>query len=299
MPKIRCPYGLKRRMKVYKIAILGCENSHAEGFLKLIQEDYPDVQVLGVHSEYPGEAEKLQEKFGVPVMASSDALVGQLDGLIVTARHGARHYPLAKPYLDDGIPLFIDKPTTTTEEDARVFAAELSKRDIRDCGGSVLKFAKSIQELKALVKSGEKGQVLGGFFRAPISLENEYGGFYFYSQHLVQMVGEVFGYQPKSVRACQVGEQVSCTIRYEGFDVSAVYLNNCHVYYGAVNFPNEVAAPVTNTAGAATAEFKEYYDLLVGGKMNQSYEDFFGCVFIINAIMRALESGKEEPVGRL
>ena len=49
----------------------------------------------------------------------------------------------------------------------------------------------------------------------------------------------------------------------------------------------------------ATAEFKEYYDLLVGGKMNQSYEDFFGCVFIINAIMRALESGKEEPVGRL
>ena len=46
---------------MYKIAILGCENSHAEGFLKIIQQDYPDVQVLGVHSEYPGEAEKLQE----------------------------------------------------------------------------------------------------------------------------------------------------------------------------------------------------------------------------------------------
>ena len=50
---------------MYKIAILGCENSHAEGFLKIIQQDYPDIQVLGVHSEYPGEAEKLQEKFGV------------------------------------------------------------------------------------------------------------------------------------------------------------------------------------------------------------------------------------------
>lgn len=284
---------------MYKIAILGCENSHAEVFLKIIQQEYPDIQVMGVHSEYPGAAENLQEKFGVPVMASSDALVGQLDGLIVTARHGGRHYPLAKPYLDDGIPLFIDKPTTTTEEDARAFAAELSQRKIQVCGGSVLKFAKSIQELKEQVKSGEKGQVLGGFFRAPISLENEYGGFYFYSQHLVQMFGEVFGYRPKSVRACQVGEQVSCTIRYEGFDVSAVYLDHSSAYYAAVSFPEEVYAPATNTAGAASAEFKEFYDLLIGGKMEQSYEDFFGCVFIINAIVRALESGKEEPVNKL
>lgn len=284
---------------MYKVAILGCENSHAQGFLKIIQQEYPDIQVMGVHSEYPGEAEKLQEMFGVPVMASSDALVGQLDGLIITARHGGRHYPLAKPYLDDGIPMFIDKPTTATEEDARAFAAELRKRNIQVCGGSVLKFAKSIQELKAMVKSGEKGEVMGGFFRASISLENEYGGFCFYSQHLVQMFGEVFGYQPRSVRACQTGEQVSCTIRYDGFDVSAVYLNNCHVYYAAVNFPKEVAAPETNTAGAASAEFKEYYDLLVGGKMEQSYEDFFGSVFVVNAIIRALESGKEEPVNKL
>ena len=155
---------------MYKIAILGCENSHAEAFLKIIQQEYTDIQVMGIHSEYPDAAEKLQEKFGVPVMASSDALVGQVDGLIVNARHGARHYPLAKPYLDDGIPMFIDKPTTNSEEDARAFAAELSKRNIQVCGGSVLKFAKNIQELKELVKSGEKGQAMGGFFRAPIEL---------------------------------------------------------------------------------------------------------------------------------
>ena len=284
---------------MYKIAIIGCENSHAEGFLQIIQREYPDIQVLGVHIEYPGEAEKLHEKFGIPVMASSDALVGQLDGLIITARHGGRHYPLAKAYLNDGIPIFIDKPTTTTEEDARAFAAELSQRGIRVCGGSVLKFAKNIQELKALVNSGEKGTALGGFFRAPVSLQNAYGGFYFYSQHLVQMFGEVFGYQPKSVRACQVGEQVSCTIRYDGFDVSAVYQNNSHVYYAAVNFPQEVAAPPTDTAGIASLEFKEFYDLLAGGEMAQSYADVFGPVFIINAIIRALESGKEEPVNKL
>ena len=284
---------------MYKIAFLGCENSHVKSFLKLIQQDYPDIQVMGVHSEFPGEAEKLQEEFGVPVMASSDALVGQLDGLVINARHGGKHYPLAKPYLDDKIPMFIDKPITATEEDARNFAAELSQRGIQACGGSLLRYPQYIQELKELVKSGEKGEVLGGFFRAPILLESEHGGFSFYGQHLVQMVGEVFGYQPKSVRACRIGGQVSCTIRYDGFDVSAVYLNNSNVYYAAVNFPKEVFAPVASAAGAVNREFKEFYDLLIGGEMQQSYEELFAPVFIMNAIERAMESGQEEPVNKL
>ncbi len=284
---------------MYKIAILGCENSHAKKFLQIIQQEYPDIQVLGVHSEYPGEGEKLGEMFGIPVMDSSDALVGQLDGLVITARHGARHYPLAKAYLDDGIPMFIDKPVTVSEEDARDFACELSNRGIRVCGGSMLKHAGYIQELKSLVRSGKKGEVLGGFFRAPIKLENEYGGFSFYAQHLIQMVGEVFGYQPESVKASQAGEQVNCIFRYRGVTVSAVYQNESYVYYAAVNFPNKIAADEVELTGAANGEFREFYDLLAGGKMQQSYEDFFAPVFIMNAMERAMKSGKEEPVGTL
>lgn len=284
---------------MYKIAIIGCENSHAKTFLKIIQQEYPDVQVLGVHSEYPGAAEKLREEFGVPVMASCDALVGQLDGLVITARHGARHYPLTKAYLDDGIPMFIDKPVTVSEEDAREFAAELTRRGIRVCGGSMLKHAGYIQELKSLVRSGKKGEALGGFFRAPIKMENEYGGFYFYAQHLIQMVGEVFGYQPKTVNACQAGEQVSCIFRYEGVTVSAVYQNESYVYYAAVNFPKKIAADEVELTGAANREFGEFYDLLTGGKMQQSYEELFAPVFIMNAITRSLESGKEESIGKL
>lgn len=159
---------------MYKIAIIGCENSHAQGFLKVIQQSYPDMQVLGVHSEYPGEAEKLH-----------------------------------------------------------------------------------------------------------------------------QMVGEVFGYQPKAVRACRNGNQVSCLIRYENFDVSAQYHDNSHVYYAAVNFPKELAAPDMDLSGATGLEFAEFYKLLTGGEMEQSYEDLFGPVFMFNAIARALESGREEPVNRL
>ena len=49
-----------------KIAILGCENSHANNFLKFIKtkEEFKDIEVIGVYSDDLPAAEKLREKFG-------------------------------------------------------------------------------------------------------------------------------------------------------------------------------------------------------------------------------------------
>ena len=285
---------------MFKIAILGCENSHANNFLKAIREEnYEDIQVLGVFSEYEGAAEKLHAEFGVPVMDRADALVGQLDGLIITARHGDKHFEYAKPYLADGIPMFIDKPATCTESDAREFARLLESRNIPISGGSTLKHAQYIQELKQMVASGELGAPLGGFFRAPVNLKNEYGDFFFYAQHLVQMVCELFGYDPKAVRACRNGDQVTCTIRYDNFDVTGVYLEHSYVYYAAVNFERHMEGSVFDLNGAASREFHDFYHILQGKPQTQSYEDFFAPVFIMNALERAMLSGSEETVNRM
>ena len=106
-----------------KIAILGCENTHAKAFLKYIteNEEFSDIEVFGVYSDDPEASKALHDTFGVPIMESYDAAVGQIDGLIVTARHGASHYKFAKPYIESGIPFFIDKPITISEEEAITF----------------------------------------------------------------------------------------------------------------------------------------------------------------------------------
>ena len=78
---------------MYKIAILGCENSHANNFLRLIADGaYPEIEVIGIYSNEPEAAAAIHEEFGVHVMESYDELVGKLDGLIITARHGDNHY---------------------------------------------------------------------------------------------------------------------------------------------------------------------------------------------------------------
>ena len=285
---------------MFKIAILGCENSHADGFLKAIRDEkLEDIQVMGVYSCFPGEAEDLHETFGVPVMENYDDLVGQLDGLIITARHGANHYKYAKPYLNDGIPLFIDKPITVTEEDARAFFKDLVTRGIPVCGGSSLKHAQYIQELKQLVASGEKGKVMGGFFRMPLDINSEHGGFYFYAQHLVQSVCEVFGYYPKAVRACRSGDQISCIFRYEDFDVTGLFVNQDYCYYASVHFPKTTEGSMLTLGNVTAKEFHDFYDLLQGKPQTQSCGDLFAPVFIMNAIDRALQSGQEEPVHKM
>ncbi|MBR5518890.1 MAG: Gfo/Idh/MocA family oxidoreductase, partial [Clostridia bacterium] len=180
---------------MYKIAILGCENSHANAFLDLIIKDkvYTDIEVLGVYSDDIEAANKLKDTYGVYVAESYDEFAGKVDGIVITARHGDNHYKYAKPYIASGIPMFIDKPITVTEKDAEDFKAELIKNNVKVSGGSSLKHPEVFAEFKKIIADKTYGEVFGGMFRAPVSLENDYGNFYFYSQHLVQMVCEVFG----------------------------------------------------------------------------------------------------------
>ena len=84
-----------------KIVILGCENSHADIFLGFIKNDmkFSDIEVSGVYSDEKSAAEALSEKYGVKVMNAYDEAVGEIDGVIVTARHGNNHYKYAAPYI--------------------------------------------------------------------------------------------------------------------------------------------------------------------------------------------------------
>lgn len=287
---------------MYRIAILGCENTHAAGFLKAMKEEgIDDVEVVGVYSHQPEAAEKLNADFGVPVLDNYDSAVGKVDGVIITARHGDRHYMYAKPYISSGIPMFIDKPITIKESEACEFVTLLKENGCRITGGSMCIYSDYVQELKAMKASGEYGNVLGGYLRAPLMSGSEHGGFYFYSHHLVHVMCELFGYYPNSVIAHRCGDAVNITVRYDGYDVNAVYADNSasnNVYYAGINFEKKVAADNCGLNNCASRELHTYLDLLRGGDMKLSYSDVFAPVYILAAIDRAMQSGKEEIINR-
>ena len=282
-----------------RIAILGCENSHADAFLRFIKEkeEFSDVAVVGVYSDDTAAAEALNAKYGVPVMAHFADAVGKIDGLIITARHGDNHYKYAKPYISSGIPMFIDKPITISESEALDFMRELRDNGVKISGGSSLKQDECVRRLRDDALAETDGRTVGGYVRAPIMMENKYGGFYFYSQHLVEMVCSIFGRYPESVEARRNGAQIHVLFHYADYDCVGLYCDNGSLYYAArmaEKGSSGYSIPATNDWYCE--ELREFYAILTGAMESASYEDFISPVFIMNAIERSLDSGREEAV---
>lgn len=283
-----------------KIVMLGCENSHVKTFLKIMNatpEKYRDIEVIGVYSEDAEAMQMMNEMFGVPMMQSFDEAVGVADGVVVTARHGGKHYPYAKPYIQSGVPMFIDKPITISEGEAIDFMRECRDAGVRLTGGSCCKYAAAVAELSDIMKQGEMGKVCGGTVRAPIDLENPYGGFYFYSQHLVEMVSVLFGHYPKSVCAFRNEDKVTVVFRYDGYDVVGLFVEKSKLYSVSASFVSSTTTLEADIGNACfVGEFDEFCSLLRGGEQKQTYHEFIAPVFVLNAIDRSLSSGKEERV---
>ena len=56
--------------------------------------------------------------------------------------------------------------------------------------------------------------------------------------------------------------------------------------------------PINGSNPCFRVEFAGFYGLLHGEKQRLSYEDFIAPVFVLNAIQRSLDSGKEEKVNK-
>ena len=79
--------------------------------------------------------------------------------------------------------------------------------------------------------------------------------------------------------------------------MNGTFCDKMYTYYAARYAQNGVeGGPVCITEEASYQEVEDFYRLLLGEEQRVSYEDFISPVFIMNAIVRAMESGREEPV---
>lgn len=287
---------------MYRIGILGAENSHAEAFTRLFNRPdeqgamrYPDCRVVAVGGHDPEQNERLYKAFDLEFPAEGPAdMMGRVDAVMVTARDGKYHLEFALPFVEAGIPTFVDKPFTVSEEEALRIARAALKSGTPICGGSSVKYAYDVRMLRHTVRSCPE-EVRGGSVAAPLNMVNPYGGFYFYSSHLAEISLSLFGI-PASVAAFQSGNNVTAVARYDGYCVSNHFIDDLNAYYAAVYCKGRVCERNIDISLCYRHECDEFAAMLRSGKSNQSMEELIAPVFYLNAVARSYQSGTEQAV---
>lgn len=287
-----------------KVAILGIENSHAWSFAGSLagfdgKKTYDDIELVGFYADLNAEDGKIgaaELKKVTPVNYFAECpceFADKVDGVMVTARHGKNHLPFARPYLEKGLPVWVDKPLTASVEDALELVKLAKEHNAPVTGGSSLVFAKEIVEMASFVKE-HRSEITGAHVTAPIDLVNNYGNFWFYSAHLVQMIIAVFGPEIRTVNAKYFENHVEASYKYDDLTVTAYFGTGytVTVYKGGY----EAKCSNVTLGGCYDAELHEFYQMIKTGEGVQDYREFIAPVFVIDATIKSFQENRTVEV---
>jgi virulence factor len=187
-----------------KFGLLDFDTSHAVEFTKrLNHRDIAEDQwvdggkvVIGCPGEsklsperIPGYTEAMK-KLEVPLVDKPTDMIGKVDVMLVEAVDGSVHYDRAKPFLEAGIPCYVDKPFTCSVADARKIVDLAAKKKLPLFSSSSLRFA---PELVAYVADEKHGKILGAVTYGPASLHERNPGLFHYGIHAVEVLYTLMG----------------------------------------------------------------------------------------------------------
>lgn len=284
---------------MFRIGIIGTENSHATDLARRINLPdgegnftYPDCRVTLVWGHYPEDNERIARDFDCAVASGIDEMVANVDAVLITARDGKFHAEFARTFIEAGKPTFIDKPFTVDVNEARELVELAKKKGVPLCGGSTLKYADAVEELKAYAETAPE-KILGGSVYAPVVMNSEYSGFFFYSPHLAEMTLEIFGYAPKAVTAVKNAGGVCAMVDYGDFIVANHFGSGAGDYCASVYSANGSDVRKVDLSMIGAKNCAAFVNMLRTGHMPRTYEELLAPVVYLNAVKKAYETGEK------
>jgi len=148
-------------MKKIKLAFVGCgaitRNAHLPAGLRS-----PMADVFALVDAHVDNARELGRMYGLDTIVTGDIaeVIDGADGFVLATPNDT-HYPIAEQILSRGKPVLIEKPITTTYDDA-VELCELADREGTFISvGYRYRFFPSVQFLKKLLDDNYFGRVVG------------------------------------------------------------------------------------------------------------------------------------------
>ena len=198
-----------------RFGLVGVNTSHAGVFASIFngtsgrEPSLEGGRIAAVWGEPAAEAEVLAVAHGIArVVAEPTAMLGEVDAVLVVddTGGGASHAGLARPFIEAGLPTFIDKPMALDVREAAALFDLADRHGAPLMSASALRFATEVAEVV-----GRLGEV--GALSSVVSVGP--GDWYYYGVHAVEMYQTVVGTGASWVHRHGLGERDVAVVGYE------------------------------------------------------------------------------------
>ena len=193
-----------------RIGLIGSQSMHAWAFGQACNEPdqngnyrFPNARVVAVCGvdDTPEHIRVTMEKGSIPHNATSlEELFEYCNAFMILQRRGGEHIAFAEEIIKRGYPVFIDKPVCCTQDDMLKLQELAENYNVVICGGSGFKYSAQILQLKAQLESKQLGQIRDATITYSADIASPYDGIFFYLPHAVEIMLELFGYEPWDIR---------------------------------------------------------------------------------------------------
>jgi virulence factor len=133
------------------------------------------------------------KRYEVSLFDRPEDLLGKIDAVMVESVDGSVHLDRARPFLERGMPTYVDKPFACTLEDARAMIDLAARTHAPIFSSSSLRYAPEV--VAARGGQSEAGAILGAatFGPAPLDVTGRNPGLFHYGIHPVEMLYTLMG----------------------------------------------------------------------------------------------------------
>ncbi len=138
-------------MSELRVGLVGVESSHAAHFTRLLNSGrVAGGKVVAVWGETPTAGQAFAQQMEIHRCVSTlEELCHGVDGVLVCGRWGEDHPWQARPFLEAGLPTFVDKPLAHTLSAAQALIDFARAHQAPLMSGTALRFAREVQALVA------------------------------------------------------------------------------------------------------------------------------------------------------
>ncbi len=183
-----------------RLGIVDFDSSHSIEFTRRFNHVGVDreqwVDGARVVAGWPGSSEMSPERIpgfteqiaacDVELVESPEALIGKIDAVLVLSLCGAAHWERVRPFLEAGLPAFIDKPFACTTSDAEQIIHLAAKHNCVLFGSSALRFSAEIEAFQN--RAGQLGRLHGAVSYGPAKRADGNPGLFHYGIHSTELL---------------------------------------------------------------------------------------------------------------